>query len=83
MYLHNPASIQKKWDAQTHMGFWDTNGWRNHVQKNRNYNDQQKKKRKRTFSIVDFDVLADHRVKLKENENKYLDLDRELKKKPK
>ena len=37
---------------------------------------------KKTYKIVDFAVLADHRVKLKKNEkkNKYLDLARELKK---
>ena len=39
-------------------------------------------KRKRTCKIVDFAVLADHRIKLKESEkkDKYLDLARELKK---
>ena len=43
---------------------------------------KKKKKRKRTCRIVDFAVLADHRVKLKESEkrDKYLDLARELKK---
>ena len=41
-----------------------------------------KKKKKRICKIVDFDVLADHRIKLKESEkkDKYLDLARELKK---
>ena len=45
--------------------------------------DSQKTK-KRTCRIVDFDILADHRVKLKESEkrDKYLDLVRELEKKP-
>ena len=40
------------------------------------------KKKKRTCKIVDFAVLADHRIKLKENKkkDKYLDLARELKK---
>ena len=40
------------------------------------------KKKKRICRIVDFDVLADHRVKLKEckKNDKYLDLARELKK---
>ena len=40
------------------------------------------KKIKRTCQIVHFAVLADHRVKLKENEkrDKYLDLAREVKK---
>ena len=45
----------------------------------RPYNNQQKKKRKkRTCKIVDFAVLADHRVKLKESEkkDKYLDFAR-------
>ena len=40
------------------------------------------KKKKRTCKIVDFVVLADHRIKLKESEkkDKYPDLARELKK---
>ena len=48
-------------------------------QKTRPYNYQQKK---RTCKIVDFAVLADHRIQLKESEkkDKYLDLARELKK---
>ena len=39
-------------------------------------------KKKRTYKIVDFAVLADHRIKLKECEkkDKYLNLARELKK---
>ena len=39
-------------------------------------------RKKRTCKIVDFAVLADHRIKLKEKEkkDKYLDLARELKK---
>ena len=43
---------------------------------------KKKKKKKRTDRIVDFSVLADHRVKLKESEkrNKYQDLARKLKK---
>ena len=54
-------------------------------QKTRPYNNQQKKKKKkkkRTCKIVDFAVLGDHRIKLKECEkkDKYLDLVRELKK---
>ena len=45
-------------------------------------NKKKKKKEKRTCPIVDFAVPADYRVKLKEGEkrDKYLDLDRELKK---
>ena len=48
----------------------------------RSYNNQQKKKKKKICKIVDFAVLADHRVKLKESvkKDKYLDLARELKK---
>ena len=44
-------------------------------------NDSQKKKKKRTCRIVDFAVPVDHRVKLKEIEekDKYLDLAWELK----
>ena len=39
-------------------------------------------KKKRNFHLVNFRILADHRVKIKENEklDKYLDLARELKK---
>ena len=58
------------------MGLWQTNGSPNLSQKTRPY--QQKK---RTCKIVDFAVLADHRIKLKECEkDKYLNLARELKK---
>ena len=44
-------------------------------------NDSQQQK-KRTCQIVNFAVLVDHRVKIKENEkiDKYLELARELKK---
>ena len=50
-------------------------------QKNRPYNNEQKKKR--ICKIVHFAIPADHRIKLKECEkkDKYLDLARELKKK--
>ena len=42
-----------------------------------------KKKKKRTYRIVDFAVPTDYKVKIKENEkrDKYLELVRELKKK--
>ena len=38
-------------------------------------------KKKRTCQIVDFSILADHRVKIKENKkrDRYVDLARELK----
>ena len=52
----------------------------NPSQETRLQNNQQKKKR--ICKIVDFAVLADHRINLKESEkkDKYLDLARELKK---
>ena len=58
-----------------------THGSPNLGQKIRPYNNQQKKK-KRIFKIVDFAVPADLRIKLKEREkkDKYLDLAKELKK---
>ena len=42
---------------------------------------EKKRKKKRICKIVDFAVLADHRINLKESEkkDKYLDLARELK----
>ena len=61
------------------MGHWHTDGSPNLGQKTRPNNNQQKR---RTCKIVNFVVLADHRIKLKEYEkkDKYLDLARELKK---
>ena len=65
----------------THKLLWDFDIHRspNLGQKTRPYNNQQKKKKKRTCKIVDFAVPADQRIKLKEYEkkNKYLDLARE------
>ena len=45
-------------------------------------NKKKKKKKKRSCKIVDFTVPADHRIKMKEweNKDKYLDLAMELKK---
>ena len=62
------------------MGLWHTDRSPNLGQKTRP-NDYQKKK-KRICEIVDFAVLADHRIKLKEYDKKEYDLDqaRELKK---
>ena len=66
------------------MGLWHTNRSPNLGQKTRPYNNQQKKKKKKKkiSKIIDFDVPADHRIKLKEYEkrDKYLELARELKK---
>ena len=60
--------------------FWHTNGSPNISQKTGSYRNQQKKKR--TCKSVNFAVLADHRIKLKEYEkkNKYLNFAMKLKK---
>ena len=86
-----PKICPSEWYTQTPMGFWLTNGSLNLEQTTRAYNTQQKKKKKkkkerkkeRSFSIVDFAVPVDHRVKLKTSEmkDKYFDLAMELKKK--
>ena len=79
MIYAQPRICPGEWDAQTPLGFWDTNRSPNLSQTARYYNNQQKKK---TCKIVDFTVPADHRMKLKEGEknDKYLDLTRVLKK---
>ena len=61
------------------MGHWHTNGSPNLGQTTIPYDNQQKK---RTCRIVDFAVLANHRIKVKECEKKdmYLDIAWELKK---
>ena len=80
MVYAQPRICPGKWDIQTPLGFWNTNGLLNLSQTTRPNNSQQKKK-KRTCQIVDFAVPVDHRVKLKESKkDKYLDLARELKK---
>ena len=65
-----------EWDTLTPLGFWDKNGSPYPGQMTRPI--KKDKKKKRTYRIVDFTVPADHRVKLKESENKdkYLDLAR-------
>ena len=80
MAYAQPRICPREWDAQTPLGFRDTNGSPNLGQTTRSYNKQQRKKR--TCRIVNFAVLANHRVKLKvcEKRDKYLDLARELKK---
>ena len=55
-------------NAQTPLGFWDTNGLANLNQMTRS-NDCQKKKMTACWTM-NFAVPADHRVKLKENEKK-------------
>ena len=71
MVYAQPRIHPEKWNAQTSLGFWDTNWSPNQVIINK----------KRTNWIVDFTVPADHRVKMKESKtrNKYLDLARQQK----
>ena len=73
-----------EWDAQTSLGFWDTNGSPNLGKTTRSYDSQHKriqKRKKRTNRIVDFAVPLEHSIKLKEHRkrDKYRDLTRELK----
>ena len=81
MVYAQPRIYPGEWDAQTPQGFWDSNRSPNLGQMIRSCNNQQKKK-KEICQIMDFAVLADYRVKLKENKkkNKYPDLARGLKK---
>ena len=69
-----------EWDAQTPLGFWDTNGSPNLDLTTRPYNNNNNNYK--TGRIVDFKVPVDHWIKLKESEkkDKYMDLARELKK---
>ena len=69
----------KEWDAQTLLGFWNSNVSPNLGQTTRSYNNQQPKKKKkkkkkekekRTCRVVDFAVSAVHRVKLKGSEKR-------------
>ena len=79
--MHNPAPVPEN---DSNKLLWDFNIQTHHLIQARrpdliiiiNNN------KKRTCKIVDFAVLADHRIKLKECEkkDKYLDLARELKK---
>ena len=77
-YMYNPESVLEN-ETQTPLGFWDTNGSPNLGQTTRPCNNKQQK---RTCRTVDFAVLVDHRVKLKESKkkDKYLDFARKLKK---
>ena len=80
MVYAQPRTCPRKWQSQTPVGLWYTNGSPNLGPMTRSYNNQQKKKKKKICKIVDFAVPADHRIKLKECEkkDKYLDLAREL-----
>ena len=75
MVYAQPSSCPGEWHTQTPLGLWLTNGSPNIGQTTRPFSNQQKKK-KRTCKVVDLAVLADHRIKLKEREqkDKYRDL---------
>ena len=73
--MHNSASVLEN---ETHKYFWDFEKQMNHLisASRPDLVIISKKKPKKTCRIVDFAVLADHRLKLKENDkkDKYLDL---------
>ena len=79
--MHNPAPVLEN---DSHKLLWDFNIQTGHLIPARRPDliIINKKKKKRTWKIVDFAVPAHHRIKLKEYEkkDKYLDLARELKK---
>ena len=85
-YMHNPAPVLEN---DMHKLLWDFDIQTDHLISVRrpdliiiNKKKEKKEKKKRTRKIVDFAVLADHRIKLNEYEkkDKYFDLARELKK---
>ena len=78
-YMHNLAPVLEN---DSHKLLWDFNIQTDHLIPARRPDLIIINKRKRICKIVDFAVLADHRIKLKESEkkDKYLDLARELKK---
>ena len=78
-YMHNPAPVLEN---DSHKLLWDFNIQTDHLIPARRLDLIIINKKKRTCKIVDFTVLADHRIKQKECEkkDKYLDLARELKK---
>ena len=82
--MHNPIYVLEN---ETHKLQWDFDIQTDHQISSRRpdliiINQKKKKRKKRTCKIGGFAVPDDHRVKLKENEekDKYLDLVRELKK---
>ena len=83
-YMHNPAPVLEN---DTHKLLWDFDIQTDHLISARRPDliiiaKKKKKKRRKSAKFVDFAVLADHRIKLKECEkrDKYLALARELKK---
>ena len=82
--MHNPAPVLEN---DTHKLLWDFDIQTDHLISARRpdltiIKKKKKKKKNRIRKIVDFAILADHRIKLKECEkkDKYLNLARELKK---
>ena len=77
--MHNPASVLEN---DTHKLLWDFDIQTDHLILLRRPDLIIINKKKRTCKIVDFAVLADHKIKLKESEkkDKYEDLARELRK---
>ena len=76
--MHNRTSVLEN---ETYKLLWDFDKQTDHLISTRRLDLIIINKKKRTCRIVDFAFLADHRVKLKENEkkDKYLNLARELK----
>ena len=68
-YMHSPASVPEN---NTHKLLWDFGIHTDHLISARRPDliIINKKKKKRTWKIVDFSVLADHRIKLTECEKK-------------
>ena len=79
MVYVQPRILPGEWDAQSCLEFWETNISPNLGKTTRHCDNQSKK---RICQIVNFAVLPDHRVKIKESEkrDKYLDLPWEVKK---
>ena len=77
-YIHNPESVPEN---EMHKVLWDFQILTDHLISARRPNLVTVNKKKKTCRIMDFAVLADHRVKLKESEkrDKYQDFARELK----
>ena len=77
--MHNSTAVLEN---DTHKLLWDFDIQTDHLITVRRPDLIVINKKKRTCEILDFAVLADHRIKLEEKEkkDKYLDLARELKK---
>ena len=77
--MHNPAPVPEN---DSHKLLWDFNVQTDHLIPARRPDLIIINQKKRSFKIVNFAVLSNHRIKLKEYEkkDKYLDLARELKK---